>query len=79
MRAVHRTEQLVRSVILLSACALFSSIAYLAGAYNFTDQKWTFACIAGVVIAALLVSRLGTKWIMGRITSSQSRIRSNPE
>jgi hypothetical protein len=79
MRPIRRTEQLIRSVVLLSACALFSSIAYLAGAYNFTDQKWTIACIAGVVIAALLVSRLGTKWIMGRITSSQSQMPSNSE
>jgi hypothetical protein len=77
MRPVRRTEQLIRSVILLSACALFSSIAYLAGAYNFTDQKWTIACMAGVVIASLLVSRLGAKWIMRRINGSQSQILSN--
>jgi hypothetical protein len=72
MRPVRRTEQLIRSLVLLSACALFSSIAYLAGAYNFADQRWTYACIAGVVIAAALVSRLGTRWIMRRMDGSQT-------
>jgi uncharacterized membrane protein YfcA len=79
MRPVRRTEQLVRSVILLSACALFSSIAYLAGAYNFTDQKWTIACVAGVVIAAVIVSRLGAKLVMRRVANSQSKVPSNSE
>ena len=70
MRPVSRTEQLVRSLILLVSCALFSLIAYLAGAYNFADQRWTYLCMAGVVAAAAVVSRLGTRWIMRRRAGS---------
>ena len=63
MRPVHRTEQLIRSVILLVSCGVFSLIAYFAGVYNLPDQRWTYACIVLIVGAAAIVSRLGAKWI----------------
>jgi hypothetical protein len=64
MRAVGRTEQLIRSVILLVASGVFSVIAYLAGVYNLPDQRWTYASIVLIVAAAAIVSRLGSKWIV---------------
>ena len=73
MRPVSRTEQLIRSLILLAACALFSITAWLAGVYNLADQRWTYACIVGIVAAAV-VSRLGTRWIMRRFLGAQPRV-----
>lgn len=64
MRSVSRTEQLIRSVVLLACSGIFSLIAYLAGVYNLPDQRWTYGCIVLIVAVAALVSRLGTKWIM---------------
>ena len=72
MRPIRQTEQLVRSVILLIASALFSLVAFFAGAFNFTNQNWTYACIVLVVAAAAVVSRLGAKWVMRRLASSQT-------
>jgi len=72
MRSVSRTEQLIRSLILLAACAVFSLTAYLAGVYSLPDQRWTYGCILAIVAAAALVSRLGTKWIMRRLVRSPS-------
>jgi uncharacterized membrane protein YfcA len=74
MRPVSRTEQLIRSLILLAACALFSITAWLAGVYSLADQRWTYACIVGIVAAAALVSRLGTRWIMRRLPSATPRV-----
>jgi len=64
MRPVGRSEQLIRSVILLVASGVFSGIAYLAGVYNLPDQRWTYASIVLIVAAAAIVSRLGSKWIV---------------
>jgi hypothetical protein len=72
MRPVSRTEQLVRSLVLLLACAVFSLVAYLAGAYNLADQRYTYVCIVAIVGAAAVVSRLGTKWIMRRFVPSRA-------
>lgn len=72
MRPVSRTEQLIRSVVLLAACAVFSLIAYFAGAYNLADQRWTYACIVVIVAAAALVSRLGAKWIVRRFVQPRT-------
>jgi hypothetical protein len=66
MRSVSRTEQLIRSVILLVSSGIFSLIAYLAGVYNLPDQRWTYGCIVLIVGLAALVSRLSTKWIVRR-------------
>ena len=64
MRRVGRSEQLIRSVILLVASGVFSGIAYLAGVYNLSDQRWTYAGIVLIVAAAAIVSRMGSKWIV---------------
>ncbi len=72
MRPVSRTEQLIRSVVLLVSCAVFSLIAYLAGAYNLADQRWTYACIVAIVAAAALISRLGAKWIVRRFVQPKA-------
>jgi uncharacterized membrane protein YcjF (UPF0283 family) len=66
MRPVSRKEQLIRSLVLLVSCAVFSVVAYFAGAYNLADQRYTYVCIVAIVGVAALVSRLGTKWIMRR-------------
>jgi hypothetical protein len=71
MRPVGRTEQLIRSVVLLVSCGVFSLIAYLAGVYNLPDQRWTYACIVLIVGAAAIVSRLGTKWIVRRFVQQK--------
>ena len=73
MRPIRQTEQLIRSVILLIASALFSLVAFFAGAFNLANQNWTYACIVLVVAAAAVVSRLGAKWVMRRLASSQTR------
>ena len=64
MRPVSRTEQLIRSVILLAASGIFSLIAYFAGVYSLADQRWTYGCIVLIVGMAAIVSRLGSKWIV---------------
>ena len=64
MRPVSRTEQLIRSVILLAASGIFSLIAYFAGVYSLSDQRWTYGCIVLIVGMAAIVSRLGSKWIV---------------
>jgi hypothetical protein len=72
MRPVSRTEQLIRSLVLLVSCAVFSLVAYLAGAYNLADQSYTYVCIVVIVGAAAVVSRLGTKWIMRRFVQPRA-------
>jgi uncharacterized protein (DUF486 family) len=64
MRSVTRTEQLIRSVLLLICSAIFSGIAWLAGVYNLSDQRWTYGAIVLIVGAAAVISRLSTKWIV---------------
>ena len=64
MRPVSRTEQLIRSVILLVASGIFSLIAYFAGVYNLPDQRWTYGAIVLIVALAAIVSRRGSKWIV---------------
>jgi len=62
MRPVSRTEQLIRSLILLAACAVFSLVAYWAGApTTWRTRNGPMPAWPGVVAAAALVSRLGTK------------------
>ena len=73
MRTVTRTEQLIRSFVLLVACATFSLIAYLAGVYDLPDQRWTYAGLVAIVACAAVVSRLGTKWIMRWLARSRSQ------
>ena len=72
MRSVRRTEQLIRSIILLCSCALLSAIAWLAGAYNLADQRWTYACIVGVVLVSAAISRFGAKWLVRRMAQTQN-------
>jgi hypothetical protein len=72
MRSVGRTEQLIRSLVLLAACAVFSLIAYLAGAYSLADQRYTYACIVAIVAAAAVISRLGAKWIVRRFVQPRA-------
>jgi hypothetical protein len=61
-----RTERLVRALLLLAASLVFSLAAWAAGAYQLQDPVWVYGVIGGVIIAALLVSRLGAKLIMRR-------------
>ncbi len=64
-------ERLVRSLLLMAASALFSAIAWLAGAYKIENQTLVFGIIGGVVVAALLVSRFGAKLVVRRLIKSR--------
>ena len=59
-----RLERLVRALLLLAASLAFSLAAWAAGAYQLQDPVWVYGVIGGVIIAALLVSRLGAKLIV---------------
>ena len=67
---MNHTERLVRAVLLLAASASFSFIAWLAGAYQMENQNLVFGVIGGVVVAAILVSRFGTKFVMRRVNKT---------
>lgn len=60
---IGHKERLVRSLLLLACSAGFSTIAWLAGAYELQNQTLLFGVIGGIIIAAILVSRFGAKWI----------------
>jgi hypothetical protein len=62
-----RLERLVRAVLLLVASLLFSLIAWASGAYQLQDKVWLYGVIGGVIVAALLVSRFGAKFVMRRL------------
>jgi uncharacterized YccA/Bax inhibitor family protein len=66
--AAGHAERLVRALLLLLASAVFSLIAWLAGAYQLQNQNLLFGVIGGVVVAAVLVSRFGAKWVTRRLT-----------
>ena len=70
--AASHAERLVRALLLLLASAVFSLIAWLAGAYQLQNQSLVFGVIGGVIIAALLVSRFGAKWVVRRLAKRQS-------
>jgi hypothetical protein len=70
MRPVRQTEQFVRSLILLTASAVFSVVAYFAGLFSLPNQNLSYACIVVVVVAAAIISRVGAKWVMRRLASS---------
>lgn len=64
-----RLERLVRALLLLAASLAFSLAAWAAGAYRLQDPVWVYGVIGGVIIAALLVSRLGAKLIVRRLAA----------
>jgi hypothetical protein len=70
MLPASRKERLFRGIILLTASVLFSCIAWLAGAYDFANQNWTYLCILGIVAAAAIVSRFGAKWLVRNLPGS---------
>jgi len=70
--ATSHAERLVRALLLLVASAGFSLIAWLAGAYQIQNQSLLFGVMGGVVVAAILVSRFGTKLVMRRLAKRQS-------
>jgi type III secretory pathway component EscS len=57
-------ERLARSLLLLLCSAVFSLIAWVAGAYQMQNQTLLFGVIGGIVIAAILISRFGAKWLI---------------
>ncbi|HWY63075.1 MAG TPA: hypothetical protein VNW15_14330 [Rhizomicrobium sp.] len=62
-----RLERLVRALLLLSASLAFSFAAWAAGASRLQNPVWVYGVIGGVIIAALLVSRLGAKLVVRRL------------
>ncbi len=71
----YQTERLVRGVILLLASALFTLVGLVAGVTHIADKRWVLACIAAVLIAAAIASRLATKWVMENLDNRQARNR----
>ena len=71
--ATSHAERLVRALLLLVASAVFSLIAWFAGAYQIQNQTLLFGVIGGVVVAAILASRFGTKLVMRRLAKRQSQ------
>jgi phosphate/sulfate permease len=69
--ATSHAERLVRALLLLVASAVFSLIAWLSGAYQMENQSLVFGVIGAVVVAAILVSRFGTKLVMRRLAKRQ--------
>jgi hypothetical protein len=67
--ALGRLERLVRALLLLAASLAFSLAAWVAGASRLQDPVWVYGVIGGVIIAALLVSRLGAKLIVRRLAA----------
>ncbi len=65
--APGHAERLVRSLLLLLCSALFSLIAWQLGAYEIQNQNLLFGVIGGIIIAAILVSRFGAKWVTRRL------------
>jgi hypothetical protein len=63
------TERLLRSFLLLLCSAAFSALAWMAGAYEMQNQTLLFGLIGGIIIAAILISRFGAKWIARRLAS----------
>ena len=70
---VGNTERLVRSVLLLACSALFSVIAWQAGAYELQNQNLLFGVIGGIIIAAIVVSRFGAKWVTRQLTKRSTQ------
>lgn len=62
-----RAERLVRALLLLATSIIFTLLAWLLGAYQLQNSTLTYICIAAIVIAAVLVSRFGTKLVMQRL------------
>jgi hypothetical protein len=71
--ATSHAERLVRALLLLAASAVFSLLAWLAGAYQIQNQNLLFGVMGGVIVAAILVSRYGTKLVMRRLAKRQSQ------
>jgi hypothetical protein len=59
-----RLERLIRALLLLAASILFSTIAWALGLYRLQDGVWLYGMIGGVIVLALLVSRIGAKLVM---------------
>jgi multisubunit Na+/H+ antiporter MnhE subunit len=70
--ATSHAERLVRALLLLVSSAGFSLIAWLVGAYQIQNQSLLFGVIGAVIVAAILASRFGTKFVMRRLAKRQS-------
>ena len=60
---------MVRALLLFAASTLFSGIAYVAGLSRVANPDWIYAGILAIVLAAVLVSRIGAKFVMRRSES----------
>jgi hypothetical protein len=63
-----RQERLIRALLLLAASVLFSTIAWALGLYRLQDGFWLYGMIGGVIVLALLTSRIGAKLIIRRLS-----------
>ena len=61
-----KTERLVRAGILLATSAFLTGVAWFFGLYQSQDSTRVAIAILVIVIIAVVVSRLGTKFVMRR-------------
>lgn len=61
-----KTERLVRALLLLATSALLTLLAWWFGLYQSQDSTRVAIAILVIVIIAVLVSRLGAKFVMRR-------------
>lgn len=63
-----RTERLVRALLLLAASALLTLLAWSLGFYQSQNSTLVSLTILGIVLIAVLISRLGAKLVMRRFS-----------
>jgi hypothetical protein len=61
---ISAKERFVRALLLLAASTVFSAIAYWAGLSKVTDQNYVYGGIFGIILAAVIVSRFGAKFVV---------------
>ena len=71
--STSHAERLVRSLLLLLCSAIFSLIAWGAGAYQIENQALLFGVIGGIIIAAILIARFGAKWVVQRLAKRSTQ------
>jgi hypothetical protein len=67
-----RLERLVRALLLFAASLFFSGLAWLLGLYRMQDPVWLYGMVGGVIVLAVLTSRLGARLVMRRLGTPKS-------
>ncbi|HWC63973.1 MAG TPA: hypothetical protein VG501_10150 [Rhizomicrobium sp.] len=70
-----RVERLIRALLLLAASILLSGLAWLLGLYRLADPLWVYGTVGGIIVLAVLASRLGTRLIVRRMRPPGAPVR----